>query len=117
MSSSMSLSRQEMFARAPLGVAGAVALQRSVFAQTAEPEYVEVKTAYGRLRGAKTGNLTTFKGIPYAGPVSGASCSAIGAPPQPNWPSPARLICTSRWMPTFINNPNPSMTATMAVPP
>ena len=34
---------------------------------------MEVKTAYGRLRGARTGNLTTFKGIPYGGPVSGAN--------------------------------------------
>jgi carboxylesterase type B len=44
-----------------------------VFAQPAEPEYVEVQTSHGRLRGAKAGNLTTFKGIPYAGSVSGAS--------------------------------------------
>jgi para-nitrobenzyl esterase len=42
-------------------------------AQAAEPDYVEVKTASGRLRGAKTGDLTTFKGIPYTGSVSGAN--------------------------------------------
>jgi para-nitrobenzyl esterase len=33
-------------------------------------ETVEVKTAYGRLRGTRTADLVTFKGIPYAGPVS-----------------------------------------------
>jgi para-nitrobenzyl esterase len=43
------------------------------FAQSEDAEYVEVKTASGRLRGARTGNLTTFKGIPYGGPIAGAN--------------------------------------------
>jgi para-nitrobenzyl esterase len=38
-----------------------------------EPQYVEVKTAYGRLRGQQGEGLVTFKGIPYAGSVSGAN--------------------------------------------
>lgn len=42
------------------------------FAQTDRTEYVTVKTAYGRVRGRRQGDLVTFKGIPYAGPVSGA---------------------------------------------
>ena len=33
-------------------------------------ESIEVKTAYGRLRGKRTNNVITFKGVPYAGPVS-----------------------------------------------
>ena len=37
----------------------------------ATAETVEVKTAYGRLRGTRKGDLITFKGVPYAGPVSG----------------------------------------------
>jgi len=41
------------------------------WALPAKPETVEVKTAYGRLRGRRNGDLVTFKGIPYAGPVSG----------------------------------------------
>ena len=60
-------SRRELLAGFPLALTGAA------FAQSVEPEYVEVKTAHGRLRGARTGNLTTFKGIPYAGSVSGAN--------------------------------------------
>jgi len=36
----------------------------------ASAETVEVNTAYGRLRGTRKGDLVTFKGIPYAGPVS-----------------------------------------------
>jgi len=43
----------------------------SAWAQPALAETVEAKTAYGRLRGRRTGDLVTFKGIPYAGPVSG----------------------------------------------
>jgi para-nitrobenzyl esterase len=69
---------------APLASAGCATLQKGLFAQSAEPEYVEVKTAYGRLRGAKTGNLTTFKGIPYAGAVSGAG-RFKAAPPLKRW--------------------------------
>src|SRR5438034_9341180 len=37
----------------------------------ATAETVEVKTAYGRLRGTRKGALSTFKGVPYAGSVSG----------------------------------------------
>src|SRR5947199_2478472 len=71
-------SRRQLLAAMP------VALTGTLFAQTAEPEYVEVKTAHGRLRGAKTGNLTTFKGIPYAGSVSGAN-RFKAAPPLKAW--------------------------------
>jgi para-nitrobenzyl esterase len=42
-------------------------------------ETVEVKTAYGRLRGTRKGDLVTFKGIPYAGPVAGEN--RFKAPP------------------------------------
>src|SRR6185437_6437304 len=36
-------------------------------------ETVEVKTAYGRLRGKRNGDVITFKGVPYAGSVSGGN--------------------------------------------
>lgn len=73
MNTSIKQSRREILCELPLMLTGAAALRRTAFGQQAEPEYVEVKTSYGRLRGAKTGNLTTFKGIPYAGSVSGAN--------------------------------------------
>jgi hypothetical protein len=47
--------------------------------QRAATQMVEVKTAYGRLRGMRRGDLVTFKGIPYSGPVSGAN--RFKAPP------------------------------------
>jgi len=45
----------------------------------ATAETVEVKTAYGRLRGTRKGDLITFKGVPYAGSVSGEN--RFKAPP------------------------------------
>ncbi len=84
MKSCIEPSRRELLAGLPVTLTGAAALGRTVFAQTAEPEYVEVKTSHGRLRGSKTGNLTTFKGIPYAGSVSGAN-RFKAAPPLKPW--------------------------------
>ncbi len=69
----MGISRRDILGAVPLALTGSATLGRRAFAQAAEVEYVELKTAYGRLRGARTGNLTTFKGIPYGGPVSGAN--------------------------------------------
>ena len=45
----------------------------------ASTETIEVKTAYGRLRGQRTGDLVTFKGVAYAGSVSGSN--RFKAPP------------------------------------
>ncbi|SPE42085.1 Carboxylesterase [Candidatus Sulfopaludibacter sp. SbA3] len=79
----MKLTRREVFARGSMVLSGAAAIQGRAFAQSAEPEYVETKTIYGRVRGAKTGNLTTFKGIPYAGSASGANRFKAAAPLKP----------------------------------
>ena len=68
----MRVSRREILSDVPL-VLTAAALGGRAFAQTADTEYVEVKTTSGRLRGARTGNLTTFKGIPYGGPIAGVN--------------------------------------------
>jgi para-nitrobenzyl esterase len=84
MNSSIRPSRRDLLAGFPLALTGAAALGMTAFAQPAEPDYIEVKTAYGRLRGARTGNLTTFKGIPYAGSVSGAN-RFKAAPPLKSW--------------------------------
>lgn len=53
------------------------------WAQPAKAETVEVMTAYGRLRGTRHGDLTTFKGIPYAGPVSGENRFKAPPPLEP----------------------------------
>src|SRR5437667_3157506 len=65
-------------ALAALASSSAIGAGKFAWAQAA-PETVEVKTAYGRLRGKRTGDLVTFKGVPYAGSVSGSNC--FKAPP------------------------------------
>ena len=68
----MRISRRDVLGEMPL-IVTAAAFSARAFAQNADADYVEVKTASGRLRGARTGNLTTFKGIPYGGLISGAN--------------------------------------------
>ncbi|MFL6451753.1 MAG: carboxylesterase/lipase family protein [Bryobacteraceae bacterium] len=48
-----------------------------------ETEFVEVKTTFGPVRGEKNAGLATFRGIPYAGSVSGANRFKAAPPLQP----------------------------------
>jgi para-nitrobenzyl esterase len=66
------LTRRDIFCHSSL--AFACATGERAFAQAKEPgEYVEVNTSYGRVRGSLNNGLATFKGIAYAGSVSGAN--------------------------------------------
>jgi para-nitrobenzyl esterase len=69
----MTLTRRNLLSRAPIAAACTAAIQHRALAQFEEPQYAEVKTAYGRVRGLRGEGLVTFKGIPYAGSVSGAN--------------------------------------------
>jgi para-nitrobenzyl esterase len=80
----MRLSRREILARGPFALACTAAVQRQACGQAEEPQYVEAKTAYGRVRGLQAERLVTFKGIPYAGSVSGAN-RFKAAPPLKSW--------------------------------
>jgi para-nitrobenzyl esterase len=57
--------------------------QRRAFADAVRSENVEVETTYGRIRGLRTNGLSTFKGIPYGGSVSGANRFKAARPMQP----------------------------------
>jgi para-nitrobenzyl esterase len=46
--------------------------------------FVEVETSHGRVRGAQADGVVTFKGIPYAGSVSGRN-RFKAAPPLQSW--------------------------------
>ena len=83
-SSELRLSRREILAQGTMAFVCTALAQGRGFAQPGEPEYVEVKTAYGRVRGVKSDSLATFKGIPYAGSVSGAN-RFKAAPPLEPW--------------------------------
>jgi para-nitrobenzyl esterase len=72
------LTRREMV------LACTAALQASVLAQPDKTEYAEVTTPHGRIRGTRSPGLTIFKGIPYAGPVSGPN-RFKAAPPLQSW--------------------------------
>ena len=70
--SSTRLTRREILALGPMALAGAAVLQRRAFAQSGETEFVEVKTKYGSLRGARDRGVAIFRGVPYGGSVSGS---------------------------------------------
>src|SRR5947208_12147586 len=59
------------------GTSGLVS--RLAWGEPAPAETVEVQTAYGRLRGTRQRDLVTFKGVPFAGSVSGEN--RFKAPP------------------------------------
>lgn len=90
-----------------MAVAGIAARRGLALAQDGDPAYVEVRTNAGRVRGARSRGLATFKGVPYAGSVTGANrfkaapplrawtgvrdALALAAPaPQPGRPASAR---------------------------
>ncbi len=53
------------------------------WASSSSAEAVEVKTAYGRLRGRRGTDVITFKGVPYAGSVSGKNRFKAPPPLEP----------------------------------
>ncbi len=72
-------SRREILACAPAVLAG-----RRVLAQPGGAAFAEAKTSAGVVRGIAGSGLVTFRGIPYAGPVSGAN-RFKAAPPLRPW--------------------------------
>lgn len=78
------LTRREILIQGPIALAGVALLQRLAFAQSGETEFVEVKTKYGRLRGARDRGVAIFKGVPYGGSVLGVS-RFKAAPPLKPW--------------------------------
>ena len=71
---SRTLCRRSFLAQGSIILAGHSALTHAQpVGESEAPEFVEIKTAYGRLRGIANNGLVTFKGIPYAGSVAGAN--------------------------------------------
>jgi para-nitrobenzyl esterase len=77
------LTRREILIQGPIALAGVALLRRLAFAQSGETEFVEVKTKYGRLRGARDRGVAIFKGVPYGGSVSGVSRFTAAPPLKP----------------------------------
>jgi para-nitrobenzyl esterase len=82
--SSVEVSRRDLLVKGSMALAcAAVFPQKHAFAN-GNSEYVEVDTEFGRVRGLKAQGLSTFKGIPYGGSVSGAN-RFKAAPPLKPW--------------------------------
>jgi len=82
--SSPRLTRREFVARTSAALACATVLPHAhALVDSGNSEFVEANTACGRVRGMKTAGLVTFKGIPYAGSVSGAGRFKAAPPLQP----------------------------------
>ncbi len=81
----LNLTRRDFLAKGAGALSVAVALPHGLrIAAAEEQQSVEVETKYGRLRGLRTDGLSTFKGIPYGGPVSGPN-RFKAAPPLEPW--------------------------------
>jgi para-nitrobenzyl esterase len=82
--SSGAVTRREFVAQGSLALVCALGIpQRPAFAGAEKSENVEVETTYGRIRGLKITGLSTFRGIPYGGSVSGANRFKAARPLQP----------------------------------
>src|SRR5438876_2430912 len=81
------LNRRKFLADSSIGLAAAASASllpgKVAWARPASDETVEVKTSYGRLRGERQGEVITFKGVPYAGSVSGENRFKAPPPLQP----------------------------------
>ncbi len=65
-----------------LASAGTVLLPKSLYFPKAD-EYVTIEISHGKIRGIRTGGVNIFKGIPYAGRISGDRRFRRPAPLEP----------------------------------
>ena len=79
-----SLTRRGFLAASSAALIG-LSVVRDGWSETAPlgPPYVEVETSYGKVRGAQGNGLVRFRGIPYAGSVSGPNRFKAAPPLQP----------------------------------
>jgi para-nitrobenzyl esterase len=82
--STLKITRRDLLVQGSTLLVCATALPYDAFGQAEEQVFVEVKTKYGRLRGGRDRGVAIFKGVPYAGSVSGAN-RFKAAPPLKPW--------------------------------
>ena len=79
------INRRQFVTRMSLATAATVVLPKSIYSfghQNAE-EYVTVEITHGKIRGIRTNGVNVFKGIPYAGRISGDRRFRRPAPLKP----------------------------------
>ena len=131
-----SISRNKFLTQISLSAAAAIAfpkivILRLVFREyTIVEEYVEVEITHGKIRGIRNDGVNIFKGIPYAGKISGdrrfrrpapwnpgagiREALQLGAPaiqsPRRNEPPPAEdCLFLNVWTPANDNRKRPVM--------
>ncbi len=124
------IGRRDFLSRLSLAAA-AFSVPSYVFPAVGRPaEFVEVETSYGKIRGTRSDGVTVFKGVPYAGSVSGdrrfrrpaplarwtgvRDALQLGAPaiqpPRRNEPAPAEdCLFLNVWTPAHDNKKRPVM--------
>ncbi len=131
------LNRRQFVNRMSLSLAGTVALSNLGYSATGylagqanAEDYINVDIAHGKLRGVRVEGVNTFKGIPYAGSVSGdrrfrrpaelepwtgvRDALQLGAPtmqnPRRGEPAPAEdCLFLNVWTPANDNKKRPVM--------
>ncbi|OFX59410.1 MAG: carboxylesterase [Bacteroidetes bacterium GWB2_41_8] len=76
-------SRRQFLGRTALAVAPALLLPHFSFGLNAEPEYKIIETPFGKLRGFRENGVNIFKGVPYAGNISGEKRFQKAEPVKP----------------------------------
>jgi len=82
--SALTITRRGLLVQGAAMLACASARPFGACGQADVQDFVEVKTKYGGLRGARDRGVAIFKGVPYAGSISGAN-RFKAAPPLKPW--------------------------------
>ena len=92
-----SISRKKFLTQISLSTAASVTFPKLGYSsspyfanRTIVEEYVEVEITHGKIRGVRTDGVNIFKGIPYAGRISGDRRFRRPAPLEP-WAEYAKL--------------------------
>jgi len=79
------LNRRQFVTRMSLAATGALVLPKSIYRSQAAAggAYVSAETVYGKIRGERVDGVSIFRGIPYAGRISGDRRFRCPAPLEP----------------------------------
>jgi para-nitrobenzyl esterase len=77
------INRRQFVTRMSLATAATVVLPKSIYSYPKPDEYVTIEMSQGKIRGIRKDGVNIFKGIPYAGRISGDRRFRRPAPLEP----------------------------------